>query len=152
METQDALKLKASKDFSVPADQLYRAWVEPEELKQWWHPMGNQLQEVTNELKEGGHIRYVFETSQHHHPFEITGQYDEVKEGERLVYSWNWQLPDQAVGNSRYQLTVVFSIQGNGSRLEVTQENFASEEAVHPHQEGWDKALAALKQYLEKAG
>jgi uncharacterized protein YndB with AHSA1/START domain len=152
METNNAMMLKVSKDFAVPADRLYRAWVSAEELKQWWHPMGNQLQQVTNELKEGGQIRYVFETSHGKHAFDITGQYKEVKEAARLVYSWNWNVPEQTVENSQFQLTIVFSNQGNGSRIEITQENFVSEEAIHPHHEGWEKALEDLKNYVEKAG
>ena len=151
MENKKAPVVSASKDFNVPADRLYKAWVTPEEQKQWWHPMGNELQEVTNELKEGGQIRYVFKNSQQEHPFEITGQYEEVKEGEKLVYSWNWEVPEQTLENSKYKLSVVFSKQGDGSRLEVQQENFADEESIHPHKEGWEKALNDLQQYLTTA-
>jgi uncharacterized protein YndB with AHSA1/START domain len=109
------------------------------------------LQEVTNEIKEGGQIRYVFQNHQHNHPFQITGQYDEVKEGEKLVYSWNWEIPGQNAAESKFKLSVLFTNQDNGSRLEVKQENFADEEAIHPHREGWDKALNDLQQYLTSA-
>jgi uncharacterized protein YndB with AHSA1/START domain len=143
--------VSVTKDFSVPADRLYRAWVTPEELKQWWHPMGNQLKEVTNELKEGGQIRYVFQNNHQGHSFEIHGQYEEVKESQKLVYSWNWEVPGQNFEESKYRLSVVFTGQDNSSRLEVRQENFADEEAIHPHREGWDKALNDLQQYLTTA-
>ncbi len=60
METNKTFKLETSKEFSVPAEQLYEAWTEPEQLKQWWKPIGNQLKEVHNDLKKGGRVAYKF--------------------------------------------------------------------------------------------
>lgn len=147
MET-NTLKLDVSKDFKVPVERLYKAWITEEDLKQWWHPMGNNLQELTNNLEQGGDIKYVFASESGEQNFTITGNYEEVKEGERLAYSWNWEVPAETLGSSQYRLTVLFTTQDSGSRLQVTQENFADEEAIQPHKEGWDKGLSDLQQYL----
>src|SRR4051812_39843177 len=148
METQHAIKLEVAKDFAVPVARLYQAWTSPEELKQWWHPMGNILQHAVTQPQVNGPLEYVFANEQGAHSFTIHGTYKEVQEESRLVYTWNWQIPAATVGNREYLLTVVFSSTGNGSRLAVTQENFTNEEAVQPHREGWEKALNELQQFL----
>lgn len=150
METNNAIKLEVTKDFPVPAARLYQAWITLEELKQWWHPMGNNLQQASTKPEQGGAIEYVFANEHGAHSFTIKGVYKEVEEGARLVYTWNWELPVAAVGNSEFILTVVFSSNEAGSRLAVTQENFTAEEAVQPHREGWEKALDELHGFLSQ--
>lgn len=150
MEKTNSIQLNVSKEFSVPVERLYKAWINPEDLKQWWRPMGNQLQQATTKPEQGAPIEYVFATEQGTHSFTITGTYKEVQDGARLVYTWNWQVPAQAVGDSEFLLTIVFSSQGSSSRIEVTQDNFKDEEALQPHREGWEKALNDLHRYLSQ--
>ena len=145
METNKTFKLEASKEFTVPAKQLYEAWTEPEQLKQWWKPIGNQLAEVDNNIRKGGRVAYQFAED----TLRISGEYLEVNEGKNLVYTWNWEFPQDVVKNGAFKLNVRFEDKGNGSQLYVTQENFKDEEALQPHKEGWDKALNDLKNYLE---
>lgn len=146
METNKTFKLETSKELSVPAHQLYKAWTEPEQLKQWWKPIGNHLNEVTNDIKKGGKVAYKFAED----TLRISGEYLEVKEGESLVYTWNWEFPNDAVKNGNFKLNVRFENKSNGSQLHVTQENFEDEETLQPHKEGWDKALNDLKNYLDR--
>jgi uncharacterized protein YndB with AHSA1/START domain len=143
-------QVSLEKEFPVPAEQLYAAWTSPEELKQWWHPMGNHLKEVTNELNEGGTVRYVFEANGQEDAVEISGKYETVEPNRKLVYSWNWHLPHQPVGNGEYKLHIGFVPSGEGSKLTVLQENFGTADAVQPHQEGWEQALSDLEAYLSK--
>jgi uncharacterized protein YndB with AHSA1/START domain len=149
MESSSAIRLNVAKDFTVSPETLFDAWNKEEQLKEWWHPLGNRLERVTNDLKEGGTIRYEFSNTQGGHPLIIEGTYKEVKGREKLVYTWNWNLEEDSIGKAEYQLEVRFLPQGNGSRLEVVQENFLDEEAVQPHREGWEKGLQDLKAYLE---
>lgn len=140
-----------SKEFPVTPERLYKAWTSPEELKSWWHPMGNELTAVTNDLKEGGKVQYTFKTGVSDDNIEIGGTYETVRPNEELVYTWVWQLSHQPVGNGDYKLHIRFEPAGAGSRLQVAQENFGSEEAVQPHKEGWEKALEELEAYLQQA-
>lgn len=148
MENKD-FHLQAEKTFPVSVDELYDGWVNPEKLKQWWKPAGNQLREVEIDLTQGGQFRYVFETKDGQEDLKITGDYKEVEPKKRLVYSWNWELPHtQAVSNNEFQLTIEFSNDQDNSKIKVTQENFKDQESIHPHQEGWNKALNDLHNFL----
>ena len=149
MEKTQGLHVAISKEFNVPVERLYKAWTAEEELRQWWHPMENTLKQMTNELRNGGKVSYQFANSDGQEAFTITGVYKEVEEAKKLVYTWNWQLPTAVIQDSDFLLTITFESAGNGSKLHVKQENFTSEEAVHPHQEGWEKALNDLADYLQ---
>jgi uncharacterized protein YndB with AHSA1/START domain len=144
MEINNQQKVEASKQFSVPVEKLYEAWNNPDQLKQWWKPLGNALREVTNDLKPGGTVRYVFDDN----TLVISGTYEEVEKNQKLVYSWNWQFPDNAIKNASYKLTVQFSSTDSGSKINVVQETIKSEEIVHPNEDGWNKGLSDLESFL----
>lgn len=143
-------QVSIEKDFPVTAEELYQAWTEPAALKQWWHPMGNDLLEVENSLQPGGKVLYVFEAGHQKERIEISGNYETVEPAKQLVYTWKWHLPQATVGNGHYKLTIGFEANGTYSKLSVRQDNFDSEEAIQPHQEGWEAALNDLHQYLSQ--
>lgn len=149
--SNDAITLEIEKEFSAPVDELVKAWTEPDQLKQWWKPAGAELKNVDNDVKEGGKIRYEFESDGGETSLIITGEYKEVKENEKLTYTWNWEVPNSdAVNDSDYMLHIGFdSLEDDKSKISVKQENFKDQEAIQPHREGWDKALNDLASYLD---
>ncbi len=143
MDSQNQ-KIHLTKEFPVSKKKLYKAWIEPSQLKQWWKPLDKQLTDITNDVTEGGHVHYGFEEGD----LEINGKYLEVIENEKLVYTWNWELPNDAVNRGEYILRINFNGDQNNSSIDITQENFKEEHAIQPHKEGWENALEDLKNYL----
>lgn len=150
MESNEQSTLTASKTFQVPVEALYKAWTDAEQLKQWWKPMGLTLTQVDNELREGGKIAYNFE-GQEGTGLTIEGTYQEVQAGQRLVYTWNWQLPDEKL-NSAYKLQVTFEGSGAQSTITVKQQEDEQQEAVKPKASAWDEELSNLASFLELGG
>jgi uncharacterized protein YndB with AHSA1/START domain len=147
MSNESNPTIQVSKSFDISKEKLYKAWTEPEELKQWWKPMDKQLTKVENEITEGGTVRYQFEDN-----LQVRGEYKEVTPGEKLVYSWIWEVPEESLHKGEYLLTVAFKDEGDGkSSLDISQQNIMEEHAVKPHQTGWDEALEDLKNYLASA-
>jgi uncharacterized protein YndB with AHSA1/START domain len=143
--------LHAEKTYTVSAARLYRAWTTPEELMRWWHPGTSRLVSVTNELQEGGTVKYDFNNDKGY-AFSISGTYQEVVPEKRLVYTWNWQIPEDSVGEGEHKLSVEFVDEGAGNTtLRVTQESLNDQEAIHPHHFGWDEGLEALRVHLADA-
>ncbi|SKB79727.1 SRPBCC family protein [Dyadobacter psychrophilus] len=135
--------IEIERSFDVDVETLFKAWTEAEQLKQWWHPMGDTLVDVKNELKEGGAVEYHVGES----GLQITGSYTEVVPNEKLVYSWVWNMSDEG-SESGYTLHITFSSEGEGSKLKVLQEGFSGPEFLKPHEEGWEKGLNDLSSYL----
>ncbi|NIJ54719.1 SRPBCC family protein [Dyadobacter arcticus] len=142
-EDQKANVLEIERQFDVDVETLFKAWTEAEQLKQWWHPMGESLTDVKNDLKEGGEVAYFVGEA----GLEITGTYSEVSLNEKLVYSWVWNMSDEGSENG-YSLNVSFSAEGDGSKLRVIQDGFSKPEMLKTHQDGWDKGLDDLESYL----
>lgn len=64
---------------------------------------------------------------------------------EKLVYSWTWEH-DPAVGEQRGDtvVTVEFRDLGKETELVLTHECFATAEARHEHNTGWNECLDRL--------
>ncbi len=142
------MSLEVTREFQVPAEQVYNAWTEFEALKQWWKPLNSELTDLQNELKPQGIVKYTFTRSDNSETYTVGGEYSEVVPGKKLVYSWKWELPEETTTENDYKLDIEFNDQGSGSVLKVKQEGFESEEASKPHYEGWESALDALGSYL----
>jgi uncharacterized protein YndB with AHSA1/START domain len=143
MSNETTANVHVTKSFPVSKEELYKAWTDQEQLKQWWKPMNKQLVNVENDIREGGQVVYRFEDN-----LEIKGSYKEVAQGDKLVYSWNWELPEDSMHKGEYLLTVAFNGNGSESSLDITQENFQHEHAIKPHESGWEDALEDLRAYL----
>jgi len=142
---QNSNIIEISEEFSVPVETLFKAWTEVEHLKQWWSPMGDSLEKVTNELNEGGVVAYDFKSGD----FNVKGNYQEVKPNEKLVYSWNWEFKD-GLPQESYTLTIGFESTEKGSVLHVRQEELKDDEVAKPHKDAWRIALDSLKAHLQK--
>ena len=141
--------IHASKTFKANVSDLYDAWINPDKLKEWWQPAGNRLVNVENNVRDGGEIVYEFSDAEGKRTLLINGQYKEVKPAQRLVYSWDWQVPgSEHLSDNRFELTVEFSGDENGSSIQVTQTNEEENESIHPKEKGWEDELERLNEFL----
>lgn len=141
-------KMEISKDFPLEIEQLFNAWINIDELKHWWRPLGSKLIDGKNDVKENGNFEYKFHQSETNHSFSITGKYSEATPNEKLIYSWNWKSVNHQPGDGQFQLTVSFEKLKEGSRITILQENLIDHEELQPHEKGWEKSLDDLYSYL----
>ena len=150
MEASQVKTIEIKKDFPVSKENLYQAWTNADELKQWWKPLKATLTEVDNTVEKAGKIKYSFENNDIKDFLVITGEYLEVEENSKLIYTWDWVTKEGPLGNGSYKLTVNFTDADQGSQVSILQESNSSEEAVMPHQDGWEKSLEDLRNYLSE--
>lgn len=138
--------INISKQFNCSKEDLFKAWTEEDELKQWWKPLGKELGQMTNELRKGGTVQYIFENGN----LTIEGQYEKVEENRLLEYTWNWHLATKQIEDADYKLSVSFEGDETTSTLSVTQFGFNDEKGIEPHRLGWEQALEALENYSQE--
>ena len=80
-------EIRIERIFNAPRDRVWRAYTEPELVKQWWG-RGNKLVIERLEVERGGHWRFVEHSSEGQHGFE--GRFSEVTPPERLVMTFEW--------------------------------------------------------------
>lgn len=141
--------IHAEQQFNANVQDLYDAWVNLDKLKEWWHPANNKLVNVENNVSEGGNIKYEFETGEGKKAIIITGAYKEVKPAEKLVYTWNWQVPEiDNVKDNEFELTVTFNGDETSSTINIEQANKEALESIQPHIKGWQEELESLQKFL----
>lgn len=144
----DKPSLTLRRHYPVAPEKVWRAWTDPQALRQWFGPGGPQPVSVADvDLRAGGRFRLVFGGPQGNE-HEAAGVYKEVVPNRRLVFSWCWPrtTPDRVS-----QITILLRAQGNGTDMEFRHEEFFDEAARDGHQRGWTVTFDKLEAFLRQA-
>lgn len=71
------------RQFAAPREDVFEAWTDPAQMKEWWDPTGVPLTECTIDLRPGGAFRFVG-ASDHAPPF--SGVYRVVEPPAHLAF------------------------------------------------------------------
>ena len=148
----DAFPL-AARDFTrtrllaAPRDLVFRSFVEPERMRQWWVPRGFTMMSCKLDLREGGAWRMTIRDDDTGSLQTEVGVYREIRAPERLSFTHAWV---RANGTLTQQTLVTATFSEQGSRTQVTfrQEDFATAAACQSHEEGWGVSLDQLVDYV----
>lgn len=129
----------------APREAVFRAWTEPEQIREWSCPPGGTIRESQVDLVPGGAYRLLIEAEEGtlHAAY---GVYREIHPPERLVYTWDWEEEASAVGETL--VTVEFAADGASTEVTVSHEGFPAAEAAEGHRLGWTWSLERLEDLL----
>lgn len=115
---------------------LYRAWLEPKGIVQWFGAPGATNFRADVDARVGG--RYALKsTDTKGEDMGVSGEYRELIPNEKIVFSWAWQSTPERIS----QVTVTFKPDGAETILTLTHEMFADETARDNHMGGWTFSL-----------
>jgi uncharacterized protein YndB with AHSA1/START domain len=138
--------LRLKRHYAVPVEKVFRAWTDPQALRQWFGPSDDgQILVSETDLKVGGRYRIVMQMpggEQH----RLGGVYREIVPNERLVFTWAWESTPERES----LVTVQLNSAGDGTDMTVTHEHFFDEAARDRHQQGWNGTLERLGRYLPR--
>jgi uncharacterized protein YndB with AHSA1/START domain len=143
------LVLRLKRILPAPRAAAYRALSDPGELAKWWGPRGFTAPSVEFDPRVGGSYRIAMQPPDSD-LFHLAGEFREVDPPARLTYTFRWDPPDP----DDRQTVVTLSLQDRGERTEVllTQGEFATEERLALHADGWTGSLGRLEQVLGEKG
>ncbi len=97
-----------SREFEAPRDVLWKAWTDPEEMKQWLGPKGVTSSPGAQDLRPGGLYHYCMRTPDGH---EMWGKYlyREVTEPEKLVFIHSFS--DANCGTTRHPMSATWPLE-----------------------------------------
>ena len=86
-DSPDALVIERS--FNAPVELVWQMWTDPEHFKAWYGPDGATIPVAKMDVRVGGARLVCMEMSSPDGPMQMwfTGEYREVVENERLVYT-----------------------------------------------------------------
>lgn len=141
---QEAPSLTLRRHYPVAPRRLWRAWTEPQALKQWFGPAEIvSVPEAEVDLRVGGRfrVRMVAADGERH---EVGGTYHEIVPERRLVFSWAWvSTPER-----ESRVTLLIEPAGSGCELVLRHAQFFDLAARDGHAHGWTGSLVKLGQWL----
>ena len=144
----DKPSLTLFRKFPVAPEKVWRAWTEPQALKQWFGPDGQQqpVSVADVDVRVGGRFRLVFggpDGNEH----EAAGVYKEVQLHRKLVFTWCWPrtTPDRIS-----QITILLRPEGKGTDMEFRHEQFFDQAARDGHERGWTATFGKLEAFLRQ--
>ncbi|MEH7239282.1 SRPBCC family protein [Bacillus sp. JJ1562] len=109
--------------FTASRDLIWKAWTQPEHLKNWWGPKGFSITTSEFEMKPGGIWRFIMKGPDGvEYPNKITFQ--EIVKPERLVYT----SADDIEGDPVQFQTIVTFIEDDNNTLLTQRLIFPSTE------------------------
>ncbi len=83
-----------TREFDAPPERVYRAWAEPDLVKQWMGPRSVDMNIEEWDCRTGGSYRYAA-ARDGEEVARFYGSFHEARPGERLVQTFSWEgMPD----------------------------------------------------------
>ena len=135
--------LQLRRTFQAPREKVFRAWTDPDQMKHWCAPSADYETDAEVDLRVGGKYRIQMKHKDGA-THTAVGEYREVTEPEKLVYTWSWE--DGSMSGSL--VTVEFRDLGPATELVLTHECFPTTESRDKHSQGWSGCLGRLEAHL----
>lgn len=146
--TDQKTQLTIRRTIKAPRQKVFDGWTQPEHLKHWWQKEPGWYTEIAEvDLRVGGKYRLGMRDPELSHAYVCFGKFREIKEPEKLVYTWSWEPPGMDVGETL--VTVEFVDLGESTEIILTHERFPHAEAVAGHNKGWESCLGFLATHVE---
>src|SRR5512140_1148855 len=86
MQNQPLSELTITRVFNAPRELVFRAFSEPDQVRQWWGPTGWTMPLCTIDFRPGGEWRYCIRNSEGEEHY-ARAVYHEILPPEKIVFS-----------------------------------------------------------------
>ena len=86
-------KLTISRTFAAARARVFKAFTDPDVLKEWFGPEGFSVPSATVDFRVGGKYRITMRSPEET-DHTVIGIYREIDEPNRLVFTWAWETGD----------------------------------------------------------
>lgn len=157
MDNQNELTIE--RDYSAPLEAVWKAWTDPELLKQWWGPDNVIIPECEVDLRVGGKFYIVMEAGEGMGPYKGTkwpmlAEFTAVEPNSKLAYHAKAWVDKQDKEETLIdQTTEVTLAQENGKtkvtvKVVVLKTGPQAKMAIQGMQAGFTQQLNKLKDFL----
>ena len=145
--------------YDAPIAQMWKAWTQPEILKQWWGPHGVSIPECEVELRVGGKFYIVMEAGEAMGPYKGTrwpmlARFTAVEPNARLTYTAKAWTDGKGEETQIDQITDIIFLEENGKtriklKAAINKVGAGAKMAVEGMQYGFTQQLDKLHAYLQ---
>jgi uncharacterized protein YndB with AHSA1/START domain len=142
--------ISVTRVFAAPRERVWQEWTEPERFADWFGGPDNEvpLATVSMDVRPGGSWRLTMYAEPGRQVIHWKGEFVEVVEPERLVFT----VSDQP-GDDAYELvTVVLTDLGDGrTEMRFEQRGQLSDEQYERTEQGWGTFFERIDERLAEA-
>jgi uncharacterized protein YndB with AHSA1/START domain len=129
----------------APRREVFRAMTDADELARWWGPQGFRTARVDLDPRPGGTL-LIEMLPPDGDAFQLSGEFLQVEPPQRLIYTFRWDPPDP--DDRETVVTLSFEERDEGTRIELTQGEFTTDERRTLHEGGWAESFERLRELL----
>jgi uncharacterized protein YndB with AHSA1/START domain len=145
-----AYGIRIRRVFDAPRERVWREWTEPEAFADWFGGPDSDvpLESVSMDVRPGGAWRLTMFADPGRRRIDWKGEYRDVDEPERLVFTVSDQPHDE-----RYELVIVVLTDLGAGRTEMQfeQHGFLSPEQYEDAERGWGTFFDRIDERLARA-
>jgi uncharacterized protein YndB with AHSA1/START domain len=122
--------------FDAPRERVWREWTEPEGFADWFGGPQSEVPvaSVSMDVRPGGALRCTMFAGPERREIHWRGEYQEVTEPERLVFT----LSDEPGGELYELVTVILNDLGDGrTEMHFQQDGYLAPEEYDRTRDGW---------------
>ena len=146
--TANERELVITRVFDAPRDLVWKAWTEPERIKQWSAPKGFTIPVAEGELRPGGAWKSCMRKPDGTDLW-LAGVYREIDEPKRLVFTHAW-LDEHGHPGPETLVTVILAERGGKTEMTFRQSGFDSADSRDGHAGGWNECFDRLDELLAR--
>jgi len=145
MSDAGALTLEMKRVLPAARPVVFAAFTDPDQLADWWGPVGFTVPSVTLEARVGARYRIQMQPPEGD-AFHLTGEFREVEPPARLAYPFMWEPPDPDDVETLVELS--FGDLGEATEVLLRQGSFKTEPRRRLHEDGWTDTFDRLERKL----
>jgi uncharacterized protein YndB with AHSA1/START domain len=134
-----------------PPTAVYNAWIDPEQLQQWFRPDAHTRPVlVESDLRTGGDFRFDL-TTDDGETLRFGGLYRRLDPPRRLVFTWHWadELGIDGLSEDTY-VEITLAETADQTNLTLLHDEFLTEADLAWHKEFWQGVLAQLTKFIAR--
>lgn len=154
----DVKEVVFERNFEAPVEKVWKAWTDPNQLKQWWGPDNVIIPECEIELKVGGRIYIVMQASEAMGEYAGTrwpleGKITELEPESKMIFTANAWTEGDIEGTTIKQVQELTFTEEDGKTKMTLRVNISSigpkaGAAVEGMKWGFNQQFAKLDNYL----
>jgi uncharacterized protein YndB with AHSA1/START domain len=151
--------LQVRRTIQAPREEVFRAWIDPELLRQWLTGPRGSSPHAEGDARVGGEFRITMTSAagrlyarlpgRRTDSADMVGRYLEISPPERLVFTMGWErFPTLRMDRESSTVTVEFHETDVGTEIVLTHERQPSRRIRAFHSLGWRGSLRNLDRLL----
>ncbi len=150
--------LEFRRKFQWHRDVVFRAFSDEQAVGAWWAPKGWHTPHVEMDFRVGGAYRFGMQADDGGDLMYTRGEYREIVEPARLVYTHIWEgsgagdrWREMGLIETETLVTLEFIERGEATELSLRHEGFPTTDGCDEHRAGWNSNWDCLEGFLRKS-